>query len=71
MAIQGLPKDSRQAIGFAKAEFARGTRFWPRLLIRCLEETKEGNALTVVRSLYARRCAEEKDGPTEAWLHDL
>lgn len=71
MSIEDLSSDRHQAIDFATSEFARGTVFWPRLLVRCLEAKMAGNALSVAERLYARRCSMERDGRTESWLNEL
>lgn len=71
MSIQDLPTDPQRSVEFAKAEFARGTIFWPRLLVRCLEAMKEGKAFGVVHRTYARRCAEEPDTRLVLWLAEL
>jgi hypothetical protein len=71
MAIQDLPTDKHLAIEFAESEFRNGTSFWPRLLVRCLEATEEGNGLAVVHRAYARRCKAETDITTESLLREL
>lgn len=71
MAIQDLSNNTQQALEFAESEFANGTRFWPRLLIRCLEDAKKGRAFEVVNGFYTRRCGDEPDTPIKSWILDL
>jgi hypothetical protein len=71
VAIQDLSTNAQQALEFAESEFANGTRFWPRLLIRCLEDAKEGKAFEVVHGFYTRRCGDEPDATIKSWILDL
>ena len=71
MSIQDLSTDHNHALEFAESEFAKGTRFWPRLLVRCLESIKQGNALDVVQCLYARENVPETMVSHETLLKEL
>lgn len=71
MTMHDLPADGQQAIDFAKSEFVKGSIFWPRLLVRCLEASRPGKTLVVVLDLYMRKCDQERDVAGKSWCDEL
>jgi hypothetical protein len=71
MSLEELPTDLKRASEFAQAEFDKGTVFWPRLLVRCLEASKRGAALTFLCRTYTRMIDRERDARVQRWLDEL
>lgn len=71
MAATPTWEDKQKAIAFARSEFCKGTRFWPRLLVKYAECCCEGGALDFAVRLYSSMARESGRILLHDWLREL